>query len=290
MKHLVRYNQLFEALGVADFLNPLVREVQQNLSDKNPRYSTTIIVNKIPAKLNFELNPESEDYRGVSVESFVQLQNSDLENLEILVSLADTSDSTLMHELKHVHRLISRKLIVDKYYYLNHVGRDVIEHMSELLKDESSKDILTMSLYLVDQDEFEATFNEYYAALKDIIKPEMGAAEKRKAIKDFLDDQLLYQLYTELKSQGGFDLANFFKSNSAMNHYLREVEAKMNQFYDDDPDYEKWEDILKDWFNYSQGGNQDQDPDDVVRKINRDFNKMLDKGLRKFSRLYTIYA
>ena len=75
-----------------------------------------------------------------------------------------------------------------------------------------------------------------------------------------------------------------------MNHYLREVEAKMNQFYDDDPDYEKWEDVLKDWFKYSQSGNQDQDPDDVVRKINRDFNKMLDRGLRKFSRLYTIYS
>ena len=290
MKNLLRYDQLFEKLGVTEFLYPLIKEVQENLSEKNPQYTKQTIIEGTPVKLNFELNTTPSDYRGVSIESFVQLQNNDLENLEILISLADTKDSTLMHELKHVHRLISRKLTVDQYYYFNHVGRDVVKKMGELLKDEESGDILIMSLYLINDEEFEAYYHECYDELKKIIKPEMTTEEKRRKIKEFLEDQLLYSLYSDFKKQGGFDLAKFFKSSSAMNHYLRAVETKVNQFYEDDPDYEKWDDILQDWFDYSKSGKGDEVPDTTVRKINLLFNRMIDKGLRKFNRLYTIFS
>lgn len=289
MKYLLRYNQLFEGLGVAENLYPLVKEVQQNLSEENPYYSKKTEINGTPVKLNFELNTAPEDYKGTSISSYVQVINNDPENIEILVSLGDTKTGTLMHELKHLHRLVVRNIIVDQYYYFNHVGRDVIEKMRELLKDEEAEDILIYSLYLINDDEFEAYYNEYYDDLKNIIRPEMSPDEKRKTIKEYLDNQLLYSLYSDLKKQGGFDLAKFFKSNSAMNHYLKAVEFKTNQFYEDDPDYEKWDDILKDWFSYSSSGKEDDVPINTVRKINLLFNRMIDKGLKKFDRLYTIF-
>jgi hypothetical protein len=279
-----------EKLGVTEFLYPLIREVQQNLSEKNPEYSKQTMIRGIPVKLNFKLDISPVLYKGSSLESFVQVQNNDPENIEILVSLADTKEGTLMHELKHVDRLMARELIVDQYYYFNHVGRDVIERMRELLYNEESEDILILSLYLINDDEFESYYNEYYEELRKIIKPEMDQTEKRKTIKDFLDSQLLYSIYSDFKKQGGFDLANFFKSTSAMNHYLRAVETKINQFQGDDPDYEKWDDILQDWFVYSKSGKSDEIPDSTVRKINLLFNRMIDKGLRKFNRLYTIFS
>ena len=227
---------------------------------------------------------------GMSVESYTRVQNGDPQNYEVLISLADTSESTLVHELKHVHRLISSGLDVDEYYYFNHVGRDVVDNMRELFKDEDSADILIMSLYLINDDEFEAYFNEYYSELKDIIKPHMSKEERMSEIKNFLEGQPLYSLYSDFKKQGGFDLARFFKSNSAMNHYLKGVELKVNQFYDEDPEYERWEDILNDWFSHNKSGGGEQVPDSAVRKINDLFNRMIDKGLRRFSRLYTIFS
>jgi hypothetical protein len=65
----------------------------------------------------------------------------DASNFEFKIQLSDLSKSTLIHELKHMDRVIRRDMKTDTYYYINHVGRYVAKKYTHLFIDKETRTI-----------------------------------------------------------------------------------------------------------------------------------------------------
>lgn len=283
MKYLLSRKQ-FESLGVVSELDQIISEVQVNLSGERNEFTLTTILRGQKVQITFVKQEDSEDYKGTSLHSYFQIIDNNPDFPKFLISLGDLKSSTIAHELKHCDRELSRGMLANFSYYLNHVGRDVIENMIYLAKDEESSDLLTLSLYLINKDEYEAYYNEFQRELKEKIDPKMSQAQKMIVIKEFLQEQDIYLLYKDIEDKGGFNLESYFKDNASMKKYLSAFSSKMEQFQEDEMEkYEDWEELAIENYDTPSGVSK------LAKKIDHHFSKIVSEGLKKFSRLYTLF-
>jgi hypothetical protein len=276
MKYIFTKKQ-FESLGVSSYLDPIVDSVKKNLSDTNREYSLSVKMHGKSVKINFVYDIESELYKGQKLESYAQLINPDPDNIEYLVNLGSLSDSSIIHEIKHVDRDVARGLTTDFHYYLNHVGRDVIENYSGGFRTEKDSDYLSLIFYLVNPDEFESHYNDLYKDLTENIPATLSPLEKRDKIKEFLEDTDFYVVYKDL-SAGNFSLEYLFNDRESLNYFLTLFSIKMDQFIEDDPEYNDW-------------GINIEVVD--MKKMEIYINKLLYrtalKGFKKINRIYSLF-
>jgi hypothetical protein len=279
MRHIL-YKKQFESLGVVSEIDDIVDLAKDNLEKGNKEYNLKTKLRDKNVEIQFVHNQDSEEYKGTSLHSYVQLLDADPSNLKFLISLGDLKKSTITHEVKHVDREVARNLIANFSYYLNHVGRDAVEKMSHLLKDEESSDILYLAFYLINKDEFEAYYNEFQREIKEMVTPDMSKEQKEKVIKDYLEEQDIYILYKDIDKKGGFNLESYFKDKSAMLQYLSAFNVKVDEFIEDKTEeYDDWEKLKTD----------DDTPSGIsklAKKINHQLTKIAKEGLKKFDRLY----
>ena len=285
----MKYIKTFEFLGIADYLLKLVEDVKFGLSNNNEFRLETNIRGK-DIIVDFELSKNKEKQGGLISHSYFQVIDAD--KFEFFIKLGDLKTTSILHELKHLDRVLRRDLKTDSFFYLNHVGRDVTLKYRHLLYSKHSDDVLIQSLYLINVDEFEAYYHEMYAELKDMVTDDMTNIQKRKIISDYLSDSGIYNLYKFFKDRGGFNLEDFFKDEWSLNEYLKILEIKINQFYENrDSDYEKWNTVLhkiKYFINKFKTGKKIE-VNSLSNEINRMFNKVIYNGLKKFDRLYSIF-
>lgn len=281
MKYILHRKQ-FEKLGVVTEIDDIIKVVQDKLGQGETEFTLQTNLRGKDTEIKFIHNPERQEYKGTSLHSYFQLTDANPDLPKFTISLGDLKNSTIAHELKHVDRELSREMVADFSYYLNHVGRDVIQNMSHLAKDEESEDILSLSLYLINKDEYEAYFNEFQREIQSMINPEMTQEEKEKAIREYLEEQDIYLLYKQINDKGGFDLESYFKDRATMLKYLSTFTTKMEQFIEDNPEYEEWDKIKGDESNTPSGMSK------ISKKINHHFSKVVKEGLKRFNRLYVI--
>jgi hypothetical protein len=275
MKYILSSRQ-FESLGVSSYLDPIVDKVKNNLSLKSPEYILDTSIKNKKVRIKFIYNKGSEKYKGQDINSYAQLINPDPENLEFLINLGDLRDQSITHELKHVDMMVSRDLSVDFYYYLNHVGRDVMDNNENLFKDNEDYEYLNLAFYLVNPDEFEAYFNDLYKELSNEIPNETNRENKIKIIENHLNATDIYLIYKEM-SKGDIFLKDFFKDRESLNYFLSLFSLKMDQFIEDDPEYDNWE-IKPPVINMNY----------MEKYIDKLLIKQSKKGFKKFSRLYVL--
>jgi len=272
MKYIKQFGQ-FEALGVSSYLDPIVDDVIQHLSNGEGEHIVKTRLHGEDVKIRFVHEYSPEDYKGQVLHSYAQLV--DPEEMEFLVRLGDLEESTVAHELKHVDRMAARRLSADFYYYLDHVGRDVIENLRGAFLSSDSMEYLNDVFYLVNPDEFEAHYNDIH---KDMSRnlPQGTKESRMQALKDFLEDTDSYVVHRRIHNEG-FSLADHFKSPEEMREWLSLFSLKLDQFVEDDPEYENWE--LR---------GEDVDMSGMERMINRLVEKAGRRGFRGFARLYTL--
>jgi hypothetical protein len=281
VKYILHRKQ-FEKLGVVTEIDDIIKVVQDKLGQGETEFTLQTNLRGKDTEIKFIHNPERQEYKGTSLHSYFQLTDANQDLPKFTISLGDLKNSTIAHELKHVDRELSREMVADFSYYLNHVGRDVIQNMSHLAKDEESEDILSLSLYLINKDEYEAYFNEFQREIQSMINPEMTQGEKEKVIREYLEEQDIYLLYKQINDKGGFDLESYFKDRATMLKYLSAFTTKMEQFIEDNPEYEEWDKIKGDESNTPSGMSK------ISKKINHHFSKVVKEGLKRFNRLYVI--
>ena len=275
MKYIL-YSKQFESLGVSSYLDSIIDQVKKNLSSESPEYILDTSIRNKKVRIKFIYSQGSEKYKGQDINSYAQLLNPDPENIEFLINLGDLTEQSIIHELKHVDRAISRDLYVDFYYYINHVGRDVIDNNQDLFKTEEDYEYLNSAFYLINPDEFEAHFNDLYKELSNKITKETSHSDKVKIIDEDLKNADIYLIYKEM-SKGDIFLEDFFKERQSLNYFLSLFSLKMDQFIEDDPEYDNWG-IKPEVVNMSS----------MELYINNLLIKQSKKGFKKFSRLYVL--
>jgi len=288
MKYLKSY-KLFEKLGVSSYLFDLVKLAKENL-EKNPIYVLKTNLKGNDITINFEFSKEEVEDSGLNLSAYFQVEDPD--KLIFNIYLTDLKSSTILHELKHLDRALSTDLNTDSYFYLSHVGRAITLKYKHLLYNSDSDDILIQSLYLINPDEFESYYNQFYLDLKELITDDMDNTEKRKIIKEFLDNQVIYDLYKFFINRGGFDFENFFKDKKSLNEYLNILIIKIEQFSKHSEDYDiKKMDVVKSKLLSiaNMFKKDDKDVNSIIKEINIPFNKVINTGYKKFHRLYTIF-
>jgi hypothetical protein len=121
--------------------------------------------------------------------------------------------------------------MADETYYLDHVGRDIIENVEEwgsLPQREGLSDIL----YMATPDEFEATYNEWVQQIRSMNSP------GREEILDFLEGQDLFVFYKEI-IQSGFSMRDWFKGEKEMLLFVQYFLIKKSEFLEESPEYEE---------------------------------------------------
>ena len=279
MKYILHRKQ-FESLGVVSELEDIIKTVQDKIGSGEKEFILQTNLRGVDTDIRFVYNTEKEEYKGSSLHSYIQLTDANIDHPKFLISLGDLKRSTIAHELKLLDRELARKLVADFSYYLNHVGRDVIQNMSHLAKDEESEDILSLSLYLINKDEYEDYYNEFQREIQSMIVPAMSQEEKERVIKEYLEEQDIYLLYKQINDEGGFNLESYFKDRPSMLKYLSAFTSKREEWLEDRTDeYDDWENIK---------GEEDTPSGmaKLAKKINHHFTKIIREGIKKFDRLY----
>lgn len=276
MKYIKTY-KIFEKLGYSEYLLELVDFIYDQLETAD-KFDVEAEMNGKKLTIEIEFNEKQSEYKGLEFAAYIKIINSDLDDLRFKMYLSEKNKDSILHELKHIDRILKRDFMPDMYWYINHIGREITEKYKDLLfKGENTEKLLTLSLYMINPDEFEAYYNQFYKALKGIVNDNMTEEEKKIAIKIFLDNQSMYKLYQMYNSSGKADflISDFFENDEDMYEYLR-------YFANDILELLSNKDIV-------------QDENDIYRNakklekiINKLFNKMLEKGWKKLHNLYTI--
>ena len=272
MKHILSIQQ-FESLGVSSYLDPIVDEVIQNLSNGKGEHMVETSMHGREVKIKFVYDDSPETYKGQTLHSYFQLIDPD--HMEFLVRLGDLEESTITHELKHVDRTVARGLLADFYYYLDHVGRDVIENLPDVFSSPDDMEYLNSVFYLVNPEEFEAYYNDIYKDVKRNM-PSGTREERIKILQSLLEDTDSYVVHRRIYNEG-FSLASHFKGRKEMNEWLSLFSLKMGQFIEDDSEYGNWD--LK---------GEEADMRGMEKLIDRMVEKAGRRGFKGFSRLYSL--
>lgn len=258
--------------GVAFYLLDLAEKMKQKLELFNPQQFTVKLRDKI-ILIDVALIQDESDDR----DAFTNIVNKD-EN-HFLIFISDIKVNFILHELKHIDRMIARNYTPDSYFYFTNIGIDVTQHVNGVFWKNREK--LIDCLYYFSPDEFESQYNDMYYRLKELINKELEIGEKRMIVDDFLNEQEIYNFYKHFLENGGVNLENFFKTKCGLRKFLKTYCFKMEQYKNSDGAYFIWKRIKPRY--------RKEKLESVKKDIESSLNKVLIKGYKKFHRLYTIF-
>lgn len=288
MNHIYPIN---EFLGVSTHLDNLaiqvIDKIQDNI-DKPVRIKKhgvdVVIKSACQIKLPFQgkmatINLQFGDRPINGAAAFVETLRAQENTYEFKLYTSLLQIPIIVHELKHIDRIIARNFETKGYFYINHVGIDVVEHLPKsLFSNSTSENNLKASFYYLDPEEFEAYYNEIYRYLKFKIPTEIDRDEKIKVIKRLLNNKNVFKLYKYHFRNGGFNLNNYFVDKDALNYFLKLFNKKLDD-YDFNDNYQNWNINIDDV----------KITNNTEKLINHLLTKQVFKGYRKFTRYYSIF-
>ena len=291
-------NYCSEALGLNKSLERLADKVMKELSDKN---EFTLRTNYLCKDLNLPVNFIIIHFKILDdIRSFQNLHTksqtlasttiNNASNYEFTIKMKKLEYHSLIHELKHVDRSIRKNFGYDPTSVLNFAGRVKINDYKHLFKIGGSLNLLAKILYLVDEDEFEAYFISTYYELKDLLINQADKDNKRKAIKEFLDHNMIFQIHKQFYQQK-FDLSKFFRNKKDVNNFVNQLDKTTVALKQNAPTLSDAKaTILKSRIQhmFSFLTKDDVEFSTEVKKINNIMNRHIQKNYKKFFRLYTL--
>lgn len=285
----MKYIKTFEHLGIEQNIIKICEDVLKHLQQSDT-YTLKTNLHGRDITVNFIYNTKQATQSGIALDSF--LEYTDVKNNIYTIKIGNLRLSDIVHEFKHLDRAIRKNMKVDPTHYLNFVGRDVLTKFRFLLDTKDvGKDILIGCLYLIDPNEFESYYHGAYIDIKEMIKPNMTKDEKIKIIDDYLNNLDIYIMYQQFVNYGGFEFELYFKNKKSMYEYLDTLYIKIDQFYENLPEYDNWFKYqIKSIYNLlTKKENKYKKYDGIVKWIDMIMNKTINNGYKKFHRLYTIF-
>lgn len=285
---------IYEFRGVLSYLDELAYEVIDKIQD-NVDKPVKVKLRGRPVNIKSACQLKT-NMRGKTVTINLQWGDKLIDGYAAYVQFKDDLEfnlytstlqiPTIVHELKHIDRMVAKPTTRD-YYYINQVGRHVVKNFpKELFFDgDNSKNILSKSFYFFDPNEFESYYNDMYRTLKSKLSAS-GNIKSKEIVKKFLKTHTAY-IYYKFYYERGFDVDDFFKNTSYTNYFLNLLLEKIIIFRDGEDEDIRYRD-------FSQLKDLDIQPDDATltsfgKEINQLMNKQIIKGFKKFHRLYTIF-
>lgn len=277
---VMKFNQFInEALGILDSIESLYEKIKKNLSKKKYyRLKTEYLGKKITIHCFFG-DPGSD----ASQQMLASFKTLDPKRYEFEIKTNDLSKPVIIHELKHMDRIIRRGLKVDKSFNISHIGRYIAKNYPHLFTDKNNMETLIETFYYCNPDEFESHFNDMYQQLKEETSG-MDKIEIRNYITEFLEEQEIYIFYKHF-NKDKFNIEDFFKSKRDCNFFLREYKKHIKSFFDDKEEGITKLDTFFSWITSSMSV-----PEENVstKEINKVINKTVRNNYPKFGRLYTL--
>jgi hypothetical protein len=174
---------------------------------------------------------------------------------------------------------MARGLMQDETYYMDHVGREIIEKRPDLFSSEHSAQWLQLVFYYT-PDEFEATFNEFRRTIKkEMPQIPLDTAARRKWIAEWLEGQDICIAYKEI-TRSGFTLSELFRNKESYMEFLRLFIQKRTEFIGDSPEYHNSWNVSEDTAKIPVASLMK-----LSNRIEVLVKKNAERGHRKFSRL-----
>lgn len=273
-------NFITEKLGIVEELEPIADLVFDNLIGKS-YYRLETILRGQDVKVDFYVDKKFANSGSFSVKSF--------DNLEFKIKLKKLRKSTIIHELKHLDRTVANKSKShDKYTTMNHIINFVTNKLDFLFAHKDYAETLSLIIYFVNPDEFEAFFNQIYFDIKKRIGTDMSRQEKIDFIKEELELEPIYINYRHL-SKNKFDIRKCFNNNRDLNKFLKEYTRFTNSFNQGKRDFITIPQYLMARINKLMNKYlKDEESDKLYLEINEMVNKSIQKNYKKFYRLYSL--
>lgn len=259
----------FEHHGLSTYLFDLVESINNKLKDFD-KQQFKIKLRGIIVTIDIEIGKKSKGGR----DAFTELAGEN----HFYIYLNTLQPNLILHELKHIDRIIARNYKTDIYYFLTNIGTDVTEKYSSFFIKKNVRERFSDCLYFFTPDEFESQYNDIFYRLKDLIVDDMNEDERRKTIRNFLMQQEIYNYYKFYYDKGGFKFRDFFKSKRGLNLYIHIFNTKIKQF-EAGKNYRQWKNITY----------ENVKMDKLIQQLEYKINKILFKGYKKFHRLYTLF-
>lgn len=259
----------FEHHGLASYLFDLAETIKDKVQNISPNQLKIRLRDKI-ISVNIELG-EKEKKGRLAFTTVIGKGN-------FYVYINELQTNLILHELKHIDRIVARDYKPDYYYFITNIGTEVAKKYPRLFLKKYDRNKLIDCLYYFTPDEFESQYNDIFYRLKDLITDEMDNVEKQIIIKDFLNKQEVYLCYEFFYNKGEFKFRDFFKTKRGLNIYINVLDTKFKQFKSGE-NYRDWKNITYD----------NKNPDKMIQLLEYKINKVLFKGYKKFHRLYTLF-
>lgn len=276
-------NYISERLGIVSNLEPIADHVIEKLRIRN-YYELKTRIRDCDVTIEFYLLP--------NLDNSGSFRTEDLDEKVFKIKLKTLNKPTIIHELKHLDRVLSKNIKKGVKYesesIMTHITNFVTKKFSHLFKDKLSSEMLSLVIYYSNPDEFESYFNGIYYQIKDKIVEGMSKEEKVKIIKDELESEAIYIFYKHF-SRNEFEMRYFFKSNRDMNQYLSEYKRFLEVFTKQKTEsITVWSNLFSYFKKWIGSGLKDVEADKYYQEFNKKVNSSIQKNYRKFNRLYSL--
>lgn len=288
------FNPMNEKLGVVDGLEEIAEEIIEEIKRRQTEYGP-LSYKRNQCNIKTEWRDQEINLNFI-LDSNLKSAGSfrvDGEN-EFTIMSKDLDRITIIHELKHLDRSVSKKSKRSKISKIKALSGPVSAKYKHLLKHSYQGDnssIISDVIYYSNPDEFEAYFNELYSDLKSKLEG-VDVSERRNFIKNYLDITEIYIIYRYLYNNK-FDISLFFKNNRNANSYMNEINKRVKEMSDVNTikmKTNKVNIILDKISKFVMALGKDEDVSKDVKKINNYINYQIGKNYPKFHRLYTLLA
>lgn len=262
------------SLGLTHYLFDISLDIFNKLKNEKEFYFDTILRNK-----NVKIKVI---YNRFLKNNLAYCKILDYDNLVFEIGLKKISLKYIVHEIKHIDRIILRNNKLDSNFYLRTVGKDVINKYKFLIKNSQ---VLWFTLEYIDDSEFESSYNEIYIGLKDKLENCLFK-DKLEIINNYLNNNNVYLLYKHYNNNGGFDINEFFYKEKDKKRFVKILTNKINEFKNN---YYKWNDLKHKLLFYLNFDKCDISTIKFFNNINYNINNKISKGYKKFYRLYSIF-
>jgi hypothetical protein len=284
MEDIKTYNEfLYEKIGINDDIEKLSDIIIEKMKNKN--------------YFSYETNYLGKD---ITIEFFLKridktrnayISVTDKENYVFKIVLKSLDKILIVHELKHLDRMIRTKFKRDDFFYTNRASQFLSKHYWFLFKDKLSSLIFSTIFYYSDQDEFESQFHDIYMTIKENLHVNMDKEEKFLLVKNTLINNNMYEYYKYVY-ENDFNLLDWFDSKKSCNIFLNDLSLKQKLLRNNMDIIITRKDKIGYWFTSKIGKilKNDKSVDESYKKIEKHINDIVKKNYKKLNRLYSHFT
>lgn len=296
---ILKFDKFNEKLGVIEGLDEIADRIMNRLSETD-EYEDSVEINGEEIKFTVKMVRDNPVYVARCIAS-------PKDGIQLLLTPGTTKYS-IIHELKHLYQHIQNGYKRNRIDLLNAINHRLDKKFNYLINKDDAENLIGV-IYLANQHEFEAYYNQYYYHMKETLEEyqkknsiTLSEKDRKGFVNAYLRQTHIYNMYNKIYNDPynpEFSVASVFKTKAGANKYIRkllEYEKSAKKFHDDgtywvDPEIDKAEkyqilhkikDIYHKWIK------DDELDASSIKNIDDEIRRSVKRNYKKFHRLYTL--